>query len=151
MAAREIIDGLSDTLLYDERILSVSERELLARLLQRARSQVSVPGNAVAETITHVVGEVIAERAYGVLGEGIARRLLQQQLGLSSNREQDLRVIHAGGSPPTPPSPGPSTNPPGPQPPGPSPPGGGSVWARTPVGTRTSRTAQRKAENRAVI
>jgi len=146
MAARESIDRLSDTLLCDERILNVSERELLAKLLQRARSQVSVSGNAVAETITRVVGEVIAERAYGVLGEGIARRLLQQQSGLSSSRpQQDPGVIHAGGPPPTP-APGPGDpNRSGPQPPGPSPPGG--VWARTqPTGASlAARTATEPA------
>ena len=39
MTAREMIDSLSGTLLCDERILSVPERELLANLLQRTRNQ----------------------------------------------------------------------------------------------------------------
>jgi len=143
MAAREILDSLSDTLLCDERILSVSERDLLAQLLQRARTQASVPGKTVAEAFTQLVGEVIAERAYGVLGEGVARRLLEQQLIQSSSRPaQDPTVIHAGGPPPTPPAPGPGDPyKSGPQPPGPSPPG--NVWARTqPTGAgRPGRTA----------
>lgn len=110
MAATEILNRLSDTLLCDERILSASERELLAKLLQRARTQVSVPGNAVSETITQIVGQVIAERAYGVLGEGIAQRLIQpQSVSSSSHPNPNPTVIHAGGPPPTPPAPGPGS------------------------------------------
>jgi hypothetical protein len=78
MTARELIDNLSSTLLCDERIISVPERELLANLLQRASTQVSAPKDAVADVITRTVGEIIAERALGVLGESITRQLLHQ-------------------------------------------------------------------------
>ena len=83
MTAREMIDSLSGTLLCDDRILSVPERNLLANLLQRTQTQTSAPGNAVAEAITRTVGEIIAERALGVLGESMTRQLLQQQFGSS--------------------------------------------------------------------
>jgi len=80
MTAREMIDSLSGTLLCDERILSVPERELLANLLQRTRAQSSAAENAVTQAITRTIGELIAERALGVLGESMTRQLLQQQL-----------------------------------------------------------------------
>jgi SM-20-related protein len=117
MTAREMIDSLSGTLLCDERILSVPERELLARLLQRTKTQVSAPEDAVAEAITRTVGEIIAERALGVLGESMTRQLLQQQSLSFPN--QSLPTIRAGSPPVSPPSPGqnqprpPSTSPPG--------------------------------------
>jgi SM-20-related protein len=115
MTAREMIDSLSGTLLCDERILSVPERELLARLLQRTRTQVNAPDNAVAEAITRTVGEIIAERALGVLGESMTRQLLQQSLGFPG---QNLPAIRAGSPPVSPPSPGQNQ----PRPPGTSPP-----------------------------
>ena len=114
MTAREMIDSLSGTLLCDERILSVPERELLANLLQRTRIQVSASENAVAEAITRTVGEIIAERALGVLGESMTRQLLQQQLGSSTSLNRNLPVIRAGSPPTTPPPPSPGSRPPGP-------------------------------------
>ena len=92
------------------------ERELLARLLQRTKTHVNAPDNAVADAITRTVGEIIAERALGVLGESMSRQLLQQQsLGFPS---QNLPVIRAGSPPVSPPSPGQNQ----PRPPGTSPP-----------------------------
>jgi hypothetical protein len=80
MTAREMIDSLSGTLLRDERILSVPEKELLASLLQRTRTPSNAPENAVAEAIARSVGELIAERALGLLGASMTRQLLNQQL-----------------------------------------------------------------------
>jgi len=114
-----MIDSLSGTLLCDERILSVPERELLANLLQRTRTEVSAPDNAVAEAITRTVGEIIAERALGVLGESLTRQLLQQQLASSNFPKRS--VIRAGTPGTPPPSPAPS-DPNAPRPPGTSPP-----------------------------
>jgi SM-20-related protein len=121
MTAREMIDSLSGTLLCDERILSVPERELLANLLQRTRTNENAPDLAVAEAITRTVGEIIAERALGVLGDSITKQLLQQQLGSSSSfPNRNVPVIRAGSPPVTsPPSPAPL---PPPRPPGTSPP-----------------------------
>jgi len=114
-----MIDSLSATLLYDERILSVSERELLATLLQRAGTHGNTPNNAVAEAITRTVGEIIAERALGVLGESITQQLLEQQLTWSSSlATRNVPIIRAG-SPPVPP---PSPAPPPDRPPSTSPP-----------------------------
>jgi len=119
MTAREI-DSLSGTLLCDERILSVPERELLASLLQRTGTQSSAPKTAVAEAITRTVGEIIAERALGVLGESMTRQLLQQQLTSSpSFPNRSVPAIRAG-SPPTTPAPPPGS---APRPPNTSPPG----------------------------
>jgi len=119
MTAREMIDSLSGTLLCDERILSVPERELLANLLQRTRSQSSASESVVAQTISRTVGELIAERALGVLGESMTRQLLRQLSASSILPSKSSSVIRAG-SPPTtpPPSPVPGT----PRPPGTSPP-----------------------------
>src|SRR6202142_2912304 len=119
MTAREMIDSLSGTLLCDERILSVPERELLANLLQRARTQASAPKDAVAEVITRTVGEIIAERALGVLGESITQQLLQQQLPRSSSFPTRSAPVIRAGSPPVPP---PSPAPPPDRPPSTSPP-----------------------------
>ena len=115
MTAREMIDSLSGTLLCDDRILSVPERDLLANLLQRTQTRTSGPGNDVAEAITRTVGEIIAERALGVLGESMTRQLLQQQF--ASSLKQTVPVIRAGTPGTPPPSPSPGTRPPGTSPP----------------------------------
>jgi SM-20-related protein len=115
MTAREMIDNLSGTLLCDDRILSVPERNLLTNLLQRTQTQTSAPGNDVAEAITRAVGEIIAERALGVLGESMTRQLLQQQL--ASSLQRTVPVIRAGTPGTPPPSPSPGTRPPGTSPP----------------------------------
>ena len=115
MTAREMIDSLSGTLLCDDRILSVPERNLLANLLQRTQTQTSAPGNDVAEAITRTVGEIIAERALGVLGESMTRQLLQQEF--ASSLKQTVPVIRAGTPGTPPPSPSPGTRPPGTSPP----------------------------------
>jgi SM-20-related protein len=117
MTTREMIDGFSDTLLCDERILSVSERELLANLLQRVRT--NPRSEDVVANISQVVGEVVAERAYGILGDSIAKRLLHPAFS-SSRSGENAPVVHAG-SPPVATPPGPDPNR-GPQPPSPSPP-----------------------------
>jgi len=115
MTAREMMDSLSGTLLCDDRILSVPERNLLANLLQRTQTQTSAPGNDVAEAITRTVGEIIAERALGVLGESMTRQLLQQQF--ASSLQRTVPVIRAGTPGTPPPSPSPGTRPPGTSPP----------------------------------
>jgi SM-20-related protein len=115
MTAREMIDNLSGTLLCDDRILSVPERNLLTNLLQRTQTQTSAPGNDVAEAITRAVGEIIAERALGVLGESMTRQLLQQEF--ASSLKQTVPVIRAGTPGTPPPSPSPGTRPPGTSPP----------------------------------
>ena len=103
MTAREMIDSLSGTLLRDDRILSVPEKELLTNLLQRTRTQSNTPENAVAEAIARSVGELIAERALGLLGASMTRELLNQQLTSSVKPStESLQAIHAGSPPNTP-------------------------------------------------
>jgi SM-20-related protein len=166
MTAREMIDSLSGTLLCDERILSVPERELLANLLQRARTQVSVPENAVAEAITRTVGELIAERALGVLGESMTRQLLEQQVTSSSSfSKARVPVIHGGtpGVPPPPaPAPGSAPRPPGTRshsinagtpgvpPPGPAPGSAPRPPGTSPPAISIAATAAVQLETRAV-
>jgi hypothetical protein len=112
-----MIDSLSGTLLRDERILSVPERELLANLLQRTRTQSNAPENI--EAFTRTVGEFIAERALGVLGESMTRQLLDQQLTSRPNFPKPrMPLIRAGSTPGTPPvSPSGTPRPPGRSPP----------------------------------
>ena len=119
MTAREMIDSLSGTLLRDERILSVPEKELLANLLQRTRTQSNTLENAVADSIARSVGELIAERALSVLGASMTEQLLSQELtSFAKPANGNLPAIHAG-SPPTTPAPMPGSSP---RPPGTSPP-----------------------------
>lgn len=67
MTSREMLDNLSETLLRDERILSVQEKQLLANLLQLTKSNAGTRENAMAEIIARAVGETVAQRAYGIL------------------------------------------------------------------------------------
>ena len=134
MMTSEILDSLSDTLLSDERILTLRERELLANLLERARTQMGTVEPALSDLIARTVGEIVAQRAYGVLGESITRRL--GQVGGAqgtANSVPRLNLTPGPGPKPSPLPPGP--NPPGPHlslgtgpkpsplPPGPNPPG----------------------------
>ena len=77
-AREEIMDKVSDSLMCDERILSVPEKELLANLLQRAKTHASVSNGMVAATIARVAGEMVAQRASEILADSIAQRLLDQ-------------------------------------------------------------------------
>ena len=105
MTAREILDGLSETLMRDERILSVQERELLANLLQHAKTNESTRDNAVAETIALAVGETIAQRAYGILGNSITQRLIEQASSSSSLGTNAIVAHHDPSPPKSPPKP----------------------------------------------
>ena len=118
MTATEILDGLSDTLLSDERILSAQERALLANLLQRARTHASARDNTVTETIARIVGEITAQRAYGILGDSLAHRLIHEAALSSPNGEVPLGTLPSGGDSATIAHP--------PQPPGPVPPSPGT-------------------------
>jgi hypothetical protein len=125
MTTREILDSFSETLMCDDRILSVQEKELLANLLQRARTNASARDPAVAEAIARAVGETIAQRAYGILGNSIAQRLVAQQSGSAVGESgTEAIVFHSGGpGPPGPKGPGPPSPLKGPGPPGPKGPG----------------------------
>lgn len=119
MTTTDILSSVSEILAQDERILSASERELLASLLQHAgRNHAARPelADAIRETIDRAVGEIVTQRAFGIVGN----RVLQQLLGGRTTSGWRL------GTPPTaPPSPGDSPRVPGPSqvPPGQTPSG----------------------------
>ncbi|MGB2604425.1 MAG: hypothetical protein WBC78_12580, partial [Candidatus Sulfotelmatobacter sp.] len=67
MTAKQLLDGFSETLMQDERILSPRERELLTSILQNSKAVSS--GNpeiqsAVTAAISRSVGETVAQRAF---------------------------------------------------------------------------------------
>jgi len=79
MRANQILDGFSETLVQDERILSSGERELLVSLLQNAGSVASGSPeiqSAVIATIHRAVGETVAQRAFTLLGSRIVEQIL---------------------------------------------------------------------------
>ncbi len=79
MTPKQILDGFSETLMRDERILSPQERTLLASLLQHAKTaSPSDPEiqSAVNAAIASAVGETVAHRAFTVLGGSIVERLV---------------------------------------------------------------------------
>src|SRR5579863_535122 len=77
MTNREMMDGFYRSLMEDERILSARERELLTRILLRARANCDVKDEEVQSVVSCAVGDIVAQRAYEVLGESITRRLLE--------------------------------------------------------------------------
>ncbi|MGA8762500.1 MAG: hypothetical protein WB562_06385, partial [Candidatus Sulfotelmatobacter sp.] len=131
MRANQILDGFSETLMQDERILSSSEKELLANLLQNTGS--ASGGNPEIQTLVitaihRSVGETVAQRAFGLLGGSIVEQILATN---SSARTEGIfaHTSHPPGpqppSAPVPPSvkrPPQKDAPPGPQPPSVQPP-----------------------------
>lgn len=80
MTPKQILDSFSETLMRDDRILSGQERELLANLLQHARSAAAAKPEtheAVRAVIASAVGETVAQRAFSVLGGSIVERILE--------------------------------------------------------------------------
>ncbi|MGH9494145.1 MAG: 2OG-Fe(II) oxygenase [Candidatus Sulfotelmatobacter sp.] len=112
MTPKQILDSFSDTLMRDERILSARERELLATLLQHARSATGEnceTQEAVRSVVASAVGETVAQRAFAVLGGSIVERILEgSSLATAEIFEQPTEVL--GPKDPVPPK--------GPQPPG---------------------------------
>ena len=165
MTPKQILDGFSETLMRDERILSPQERALLANLLQHAKTaSPSDPEiqSAVNSVIASAVGETIAHRAFAVLGSSIVERMVA---GAGSTEGVEDRTIYAM---PVPQPPGAVPQPPGtlippsppkvPQPPGtlvPQPPGKGPqppsapqpVTVPQPPGRGQARVANMSGEN----
>ncbi|MGA2099484.1 MAG: 2OG-Fe(II) oxygenase [Candidatus Sulfotelmatobacter sp.] len=80
MTPKQILDSFSETLMRDERILSVRERELLLTLLQHAKAASAdnrQTQDAVRSVIASAVGETVAQRAFAVLGGSIVERILE--------------------------------------------------------------------------
>ncbi|MGC2448137.1 MAG: 2OG-Fe(II) oxygenase [Candidatus Sulfotelmatobacter sp.] len=80
MTAKQILDSFSETLMRDERILSVQERALITTVLQHAKAAAgSSPDTqeAVRNVIASAVGEVVAQRAFAVLGSSVLERIIE--------------------------------------------------------------------------
>jgi Rps23 Pro-64 3,4-dihydroxylase Tpa1-like proline 4-hydroxylase len=112
MTANRILDAFSETLIQDDRILSLRERELLTSLLQNARA--ASKGNAevqsaVTAVIARTLGETVSQRAFSLLGSSIVERIV------APGATSDQADLSPPGSPNSP-DPGPPS--PGPQPPG---------------------------------
>ncbi len=89
MTAKQLLDGFSETLMQDERILSPRERELLTSILQNSKAVSS--GNpeiqsAVTAAISRSVGETVAQRAFALLGSSIVEQIVAGS-GLSGTAE----------------------------------------------------------------
>jgi Rps23 Pro-64 3,4-dihydroxylase Tpa1-like proline 4-hydroxylase len=122
MTAKQILDGFSETLMQDERILSPHERELLTSLLQNSKTASSTTPeiqSAVAAAIARAVGETVAHRAFSLLGGIIVEQILARS-GVSTRADETLYdgTIELRPSPQPPnPGPGATPRPPSPQPP----------------------------------
>ena len=112
MTPKQILDSFSETLMQDERILSVQERVLLATLLQHAKTAANEnheTQEAVRSVIASAVGETVAQRAFAVLGGSIVERILEGS-SFSATETVERTVEILGPKDPQPPK--------GPQPPG---------------------------------
>ncbi len=143
MNTSETIDIFSDALLDDERIVTSGEREFLADLLRRSKTNPHPSSHVVTETIAQIAGEIVVQRASNLMADHILRKLTDTSAG--------PRISSLPPRPPTPqpPSPGPTPGgitarsinltslpprPPTPQPPSPGPTPGGVVRAMGPKG-----------------
>jgi Rps23 Pro-64 3,4-dihydroxylase Tpa1-like proline 4-hydroxylase len=104
MKSGQMLDAFSETLLNDERILSVRERELLTNLLRNAKAASHCTEeiqNEVVAVIGRSVGETVAQRAFALLGSSIVEQIVSRELGSTSGRVSTW----AGPQPPTAPTP----------------------------------------------
>jgi hypothetical protein len=129
MTSKKFLDGFSEVLMQDERILSPQERQLLTSLLHNARDAASNNPeirSAVSTVIARAVGETVAQRAFTLLGGSIVDQILGSG-GLSNATEDAARKSMAGGPHPGPgpqPPSGPGDDDPDSEPSGPQPPSG---------------------------
>jgi 2-oxoglutarate-Fe(II)-dependent oxygenase superfamily protein len=104
MTAKQLLDGFSETLMQDERILSPRERELLTSILQNSKA-IST-GNpelqsAVTAAISRSVGETVAQRAFALLGSSIVEQIVAGS-GLSVGTAESVAADPAGLASPVP-------------------------------------------------
>jgi Rps23 Pro-64 3,4-dihydroxylase Tpa1-like proline 4-hydroxylase len=162
MTPKQILDGFSETLMRDERILNAQERSLLATLLQHAKTaspsdpEIQAAVNAV---IASAVGETVVHRAFTVMGSSIVERLIApagNTEGIEDTTIYAMPVPQPPGKPqPISPVPQPPSTPqpisPVPQPPGmpqpispvPQPPGHGQQPLVANMGTDVSDVRSR--------
>jgi Rps23 Pro-64 3,4-dihydroxylase Tpa1-like proline 4-hydroxylase len=125
MTAKQILDGFSETLMQDDRILSPRERELLTNILQNSRLVSS--GNpeiqsAVTAAIGRAVGETIAQRTFALLGGSIVEQILAcsgTPAGAAENIPANLAELRSPQPPSMAPEPPSSPQPPSMVPPPP--------------------------------
>lgn len=134
MTPKQILDSFSETLIHDDRILSASERVLIANLVHHAKA---ASGNdvqlqeIVRKVIATAIGETVAQRAFGILGGSIVERIIESgSLAESGAKGTSETLSGLPGSTartawmmPTPPSPSPGPQTPStpPRPPSPGP------------------------------
>ncbi len=145
MTAKQILDGFSQTLMQDPRVLSPQERELLVSLLRNARNESSGRPEiqkGVAAVIAQSVGETVAQRAFSLLGSSIVEQILSRAEGAGATQELGTgSSVAFSPQPPAPQPPGSTTpgrpiapQPPAPtQPSAPQPPSGPHGVSRIPV------------------
>ena len=130
MTPKQILDSFSETLVWDDRILSAPERALIATLLQHAKAASGENPEtqaAVRAVIASAVGETVAQRAFAVLGCSIVERILETGVVPHSDSARVGKAeIYAGPKEPQPPgapmrTPAVPSSPGEPQPPGHSP------------------------------
>ena len=105
MTPKQILDSLSETLMRDERILSVQERTLLATVLQHARTATCEnpeSQEAVRAVIASAVGETVAQRAFAVLGGSIVERILEGSVLPTTDSNGGTTDIYSGPDPQAP-------------------------------------------------
>jgi Rps23 Pro-64 3,4-dihydroxylase Tpa1-like proline 4-hydroxylase len=105
MIPKQILDSFSETLMQDERILSMQERALLATLLRHAKAAITENHEiqeAVHAVISSAVGETVAQRAFSVLGGSIVERILESG-PISSTTSTNLHTREINAEEPQPP------------------------------------------------
>jgi hypothetical protein len=109
MTPKQILDSFSETLVWDERILSPQERALIATLLQHAKTAAGEKPEtqeAVRAVIASAIGETVAQRAFAVLGGSIVERILEgSTLPQSDSASARMANNYAGPHPPMSPQP----------------------------------------------
>jgi len=155
MTPKQILDSFSETLMQDERILSVQERALLANLLQHAKTASHEDDHthqAVRAVIASAVGETVAQRAFSVLGASIVERILENGSSVQAEFEYSgtAENLAAPRGPQTPSSPKPKKEPHRPErkaptipPAGPQSPGTTSIPKIPPAGPQSPGTPLR--------
>src|SRR5690349_8026034 len=115
MTTTEMMNQLPGVLLYDDRILSARERELLVEILRRTGSASN--GDAAArDKIARAIGETIAQRAFTLLGASIAQSLLDNPAATDASVVTRIPIYGRQPQPPAPGPPGTGTPPPAPSP-----------------------------------
>src|SRR5262245_47635623 len=74
---RRLIDALADAFASDERILSQSDRALIAELLAQVRAGSASQADAqVAQRISEALGRIVMQRALRQLGNAVVERMV---------------------------------------------------------------------------